>query len=89
MGRVDGKVAIITGAGSGFGEASAMLFAEEGAKVVAVDINEAAGNAVVKAIKDKGGEAIFVKGDVTSDADWKNIIKTTVKTYGQTGHSFQ
>ena len=83
MSRLDQKVAIITGAGSGFGEASALLFAQEGAKVVAVDINEEAGKQVVAEIKKKGGDAIFVKGNVTSNDDWKKIIKSTIDTYGK------
>ena len=60
MDRVKGKVAIITGAGSGIGEASAILLAKEGAKVVVSDVNEASGNSVAQKIKDQGGERPFL-----------------------------
>lgn len=60
MARLDGKVSIITGAGSGIGEATAKLFSEEGAKVVVADIAPAKGQRVAKEIKDTGGDAIFI-----------------------------
>ena len=65
--RLNGKVAIVTGAGSGIGRASAMLFAREGASVAASDINEERGEETVAAIRREGGEAFFAKADV-SDA---------------------
>ncbi|KMZ53536.1 SDR family NAD(P)-dependent oxidoreductase [Dorea sp. D27] len=83
MGRVDGKVAVITGGGSGFGQASVLTFAEEGAKVVVVDISETNGTQVVEKVKDAGGEAIFVKADVTSEKDWANVRNTALETYGK------
>jgi NAD(P)-dependent dehydrogenase (short-subunit alcohol dehydrogenase family) len=83
MGRLDNKVAIITGAGMGMGQAGAFLFAREGAKVVVVDWNAEAGEKTVKTIKDSGGEAIFVKADISKARDVENIVKKTVGTYGK------
>lgn len=82
MGKLDGKVAIITGAGSGIGRATAFLFAQEGAKVVVVDINDAAGEETVKMIKDGGGEAIFIHADVSKAEDVKNMVQKTVEKFG-------
>ena len=81
--RLAGKVAIITGGASGIGEGHALLFAREGAKVVISDIQEDLGANVVAAIKAEGGEAIFVRQDVTSEADWTNLIKATIDQYGE------
>lgn len=83
MGRLDNKVAIITGSGSGIGQASARLFAQEGAKVVVADIDPAKGQNTVKLIKDAGGDATFVIADVTNMADMEKIVKTAVDTYGK------
>ena len=83
MGRLDGKVAVITGAGSGMGQAAAILFAKEGAKVVVADIVEKAGEETVKLVKEAGGEATFVKVDITEAADVKKMVDTAVKTYGK------
>ena len=80
--RLEGKVAIITGGASGIGEAHAHLYASEGAKVVVTDIQEELGANVVKAIEGEGGDAIFVRHDVTSEEDWANVVKTTVDQYG-------
>lgn len=63
--RVDGKVAVVTGAGSGMGRAGATLLAAEGAKVVVADINEDKGRRVSKSIVDSGGDATFIKVDVS------------------------
>jgi len=81
--RLEGKVALITGAGEGLGRASAILFAKEGAKVIVNDIDPDAGNETVKMIKDKGEDAIFVQGDVTKDADCQRMVKVAVETYGK------
>jgi NAD(P)-dependent dehydrogenase (short-subunit alcohol dehydrogenase family) len=81
--RLTDKVAIITGAGSGMGEAEAILFAGEGAKVVATDINKAAVEAVVSKIKEAGGEAIAIEHDVASRADWEKVCKETIDTFGK------
>jgi NAD(P)-dependent dehydrogenase (short-subunit alcohol dehydrogenase family) len=76
-----GKVALVTGGSRGIGRATALLFAQSGAKVVIGDI-DLAGNETVETIKRDGGEAIFVKTDVSNEEDVKNLIATAVKTYG-------
>jgi len=83
MHRLEGKVAIITGAGSGMGRASALLFAQEGAAVVVADIQEEAGRETVAQIKKEGGKAEFIKTDVTSAKAVEEMVKFTVKTYGK------
>lgn len=83
MGRLDNKVAIITGAGMGMGQAAAFIFAKEGAKVVVADWNDKAGEETVKTIKKNGGEAIFVKADVSKASDVENLVKKAVATYGK------
>ncbi|MFD1065625.1 SDR family NAD(P)-dependent oxidoreductase [Oceanobacillus locisalsi] len=83
MGRLTGKVAIVTGAALGMGAAEAKIFAEEGAKVVATDIIEDTLHEVVNDIKENGGEAIGVKHDVTSEEEWKQVIQKTVDQYGK------
>jgi 3(or 17)beta-hydroxysteroid dehydrogenase len=79
MGRVSGKVAIITGAASGVGKEDALLLAREGAQVVLTDVNEDAGRALAK---DIGDAALFVRHDISSEDDWKNVIKTTQDRFG-------
>jgi NAD(P)-dependent dehydrogenase (short-subunit alcohol dehydrogenase family) len=83
MTQLAGKVALITGAGSGIGQATATLFAHEGAKVVVVDIVPPQGEATVEQIREAGGEAVFVKADVSRPADAQNMIQTAVDTYGR------
>lgn len=80
---LENKVAIITGAGSGFGRATAELYAKEGAKIVAVDFNEETVQETVTAIQDNGGQAVAVKADVSMDEDVKNFIQTAIDTYGK------
>ena len=83
MGRLDGKVAVITGAASGLGAACSGLFAREGAKVVAADIHDARGAEVVSAVKEAGGEATYVHTDVTKSADVQRAVQTAEERYGK------
>jgi NAD(P)-dependent dehydrogenase (short-subunit alcohol dehydrogenase family) len=83
MGRLDGKVALVTGSAVGIGEATAKLFAKEGAKVVVADIKESKGMQVVEEIRKDNGEAIFIKLDVAKEDDWKNAMAETLRTYGK------
>ena len=76
-----GKVALITGGSRGIGRATALLFTQSGAKVVIGDVDPA-GSETVEAIKREGGEAVFVKADVSDEGDVKNLIATALKTYG-------
>jgi NAD(P)-dependent dehydrogenase (short-subunit alcohol dehydrogenase family) len=77
------KVAVITGAGSGIGWATAILFAQEGAKVVVADLVERAGEETVAQIREAGGEATFVRVDVANEAEVKAMIRTAIETYGR------
>lgn len=80
---LDNKVAIITGAGSGFGKATSLLFSKEGAKIVAVDYNLDAVQSTVDEINESGKEAVAVKADVSDPDQVKNFVKVAVDTYGQ------
>ncbi len=80
--RVQNKVAIVTGAGSGIGRATAELLAEEGAKVVVADIDPKGGNETVSTIRSKGNAAHFVQADISQEADARKISEEAVKTYG-------
>jgi 3(or 17)beta-hydroxysteroid dehydrogenase len=79
MGRVNGKVAVITGAASGVGKEDAILLAREGAKVVLTDVNEDAGREVAKTI---GDAALFIKHDIASEEDWVKVIAATKEAFG-------
>ena len=81
--RLKGKVAIITGAGSGLGRATATLFAKEGAKVVVAANSEKDGEQTVKAIKEAGGDAILVRVDVTKASDLEKAVKAAMDKYGK------
>src|SRR5437879_45412 len=83
MDRLKGKVALITGGGSGMGRASCVLFAREGARVVAVDRVADAGQETVRTILDEKGEASFVEADVSNPADVERMVDTTVAEYGR------
>lgn len=86
--RLKDKVTIVTGAGSirpgiGNGKATAILFAREGAKVVAVDRNLEAAEETVRIIENEGGEAIAVQADVTKESDARKLVETTISKYGK------
>ncbi len=81
--RLENKVAVITGAGSGIGKETALLFAKEGAKVVVADVNEKGGEETTAEIKKNGGEAFFAKLDVTDREQAKQMVKLTLEKYGK------
>src|SRR6185436_19887599 len=80
--RLEGKVALITGAGSGMGRAAAELFAREGARVVVSDLVDDAGSAAVDAIRASGGDATFVRADVSQWDDCVAMVAAATDTYG-------
>ena len=82
MGSLTGKRALITGGASGIGRATALLFAREGAAVAVVDLDEAGGQAVVEMIVGEGGQAIFVRCDVSQAADCQRAVQQTVDELG-------
>jgi NAD(P)-dependent dehydrogenase (short-subunit alcohol dehydrogenase family) len=84
----DNKVVIVTGGGSGIGQATANLYAQEGAKVIVSDLNEKGGQETVASIKKAGGEASFVKTDVSNAEDCQALVKTTVNMYGRLDMAF-
>jgi len=81
--RLTNKIAIITGAGSGQGRAAALIFSREGAKIVVSDWKPELGEETVTLVQKAGGEAIFVRADVSESADVQNLIRTTVSTFGR------
>jgi len=83
MGRLDGKVALISGAARGQGATEAQLFSREGAKVVLGDVLDDAGRQVEAAIRAAGGEATYVHLNVTNEADWRAAVDTAERRYGQ------
>ncbi|MBI4307931.1 MAG: SDR family oxidoreductase [Chloroflexi bacterium] len=88
MGRFGGKVALITGASSGIGRATALAFAREGAKVVVADVSVAGGEETVRLVKKAGGQAVFVKTDVSRAADVEAMVAKTVETCGRLDCAF-
>jgi NAD(P)-dependent dehydrogenase (short-subunit alcohol dehydrogenase family) len=82
-GRLDGKVALISGAARGMGECEARLFAREGAKVVLGDVLEEQGQQAVSGIAQQGGAATFVSLDVTAESDWQRAVETAERAYGK------
>jgi NAD(P)-dependent dehydrogenase (short-subunit alcohol dehydrogenase family) len=82
MGRLDGKVALITGGASGMGMVASELFGSEGAKVVLTDVTDEAGEQVAERIRSGGGEAIYIHADVSSETDTKSAVETAVAAYG-------
>lgn len=87
-GQLEGKVSLVTGAGSGIGRATSLEMARGGAKLVVSDVNEEGGRQTVDAIETAGGEAIFMRADVSSEADVARLIKATVETYGRLDCAF-
>jgi len=83
MSRLTGKVALVTGAASGIGQASALKFAEEGATVIVSDIDPGGGQATLDLIAQKGGRATFIKSDVTQSDDVVALIEIIVHRYGR------
>ena len=83
MGKLDGKVALISGGARGQGAAEAETFAREGAKVVFGDVRDAEGQKVEATIRAHGGEAVYVHLDVTSEADWKTAVQTATGRFGK------
>jgi NAD(P)-dependent dehydrogenase (short-subunit alcohol dehydrogenase family) len=81
--RLKNKIAVITGAGSGQGRAASVLFSKEGAKIVACDWKPELGDETVQQVKSEGGEAIFVRTDVSSSKDVQNLIGAAIKTFGR------
>lgn len=83
MKRLSGKVALISGAASGLGEAQAMLFAREGAKIVLADIQDELGQHVASQIRADGGDAAYVRLDVTSLEQWTSVVAFAVQNFGK------
>ena len=79
---IKGKTAVVTGAAQGIGEATARLFAENGAKVVLFDMKKEKGEETVSEIRAARGEAVFFHGDVTKEEDLKEMVQFAIDTYG-------
>lgn len=88
MNNLKGKTAIITGGASGIGEATALLYAEEGCNVVISDVNEKKGHDLSALIKQTGGIAIFIKADVSKPGDCENLVNKTVQAFGSVDVAF-
>ncbi len=86
--NLKGKIALVTGASSGIGRSAALLFAQQGAKVVVADITVDGGEKTVQMIQEQGGEGMFIKTDVSKAADVEGLIQKTVKAYGHLDCAF-
>jgi cyclopentanol dehydrogenase len=83
MGKLDGKVALISGGARGQGAAEARRFAQEGARVVFGDLRDAEGKQVEEAIRAAGGDAVYVHLDVANEPDWRHAVQTATTQYGK------
>lgn len=83
MGRVSGKVAIVTGAAAGIGSAIAAMLARQGAKVVLTDVDEANGALACDGITAAGSEAMFLRQDISDESRWRDVVDATLRHYGQ------
>lgn len=79
----DGQVALITGAGAGIGQASALEFARHGARVVVSDIDEESGTSTTSMIRDRGGDAVFVPADISRESDVAELVRAGVERWGR------
>lgn len=82
MHGLEGKVAIVTGGGSGIGQSTALAYAREGVKVIVSDVDEQGGNETVRLIEAQGGEARFVRADVSKPAEVEQLVRATVEAFG-------
>lgn len=85
---MEGKVALVTGGGTGIGQATALAFAAQGAKVVIASRTQATGEKTVRLIKEAGGEALWVKTDVSAAAQVEAMVKATLDSFGQLDYAF-
>jgi NAD(P)-dependent dehydrogenase (short-subunit alcohol dehydrogenase family) len=85
--RFAGNVCLVSGAGSGIGQETAISFAREGAKIIAADINEEGGKQTVSSIEALGGEAVFIKTDISKRADTEEMVQVAVKHFGRLDHA--
>jgi len=87
-GQMTGKVALVTGSGSGIGKATALAFAYEGAKVVIANRTQESGEQVVRAIEASGGEATWIRADVSQSAEVEALVRAIITTYGRLDYAF-
>jgi NAD(P)-dependent dehydrogenase (short-subunit alcohol dehydrogenase family) len=83
MNRLRNKVAIVSGGASGIGEGTVRLFAQEGAQVVVADINETLGRKVAEEVRQAGGDATFIRLDVSREEEWDSAIRQMLERYGK------
>ena len=86
--RFEGKVSLVTGGSSGIGRAACFAFSGEGAKVVIADVDAEGGQETLDNIKESGGEAVFVRTDVSRDSDVEKMVQKTVEAFGRLDYAF-